>query len=35
LKAAVEEKFAIVKRRKWSKPDAQGVVEHIRDGVEV
>lgn len=28
---AIQEKFEINKARKWGKPDANGVIEHIRD----
>jgi phosphoribosyl-ATP pyrophosphohydrolase len=28
---AIDEKFEINKNRKWGKPDANGVVEHIKD----
>lgn len=31
LEEALEKKMTINKARKWGKPDAQGVVEHIRD----
>lgn len=31
LEEAVEGKMKINRARKWGKPDAQGVVEHIRD----
>ena len=31
LRDAVRAKFEINKRRKWGKPDAQGVVEHVRE----
>lgn len=31
LLAEVARKFAICKTRKWGEPDADGVVEHIRD----
>lgn len=27
----INEKFEIVKKRKWGKPDANGVVKHIKD----
>lgn len=29
--AAIDEKFEINKKRKWGKPDANGVVNHIED----
>lgn len=28
---AVKKKLAICKKRRWGKPDANGVIEHIRD----
>ncbi|MBI3545973.1 MAG: DUF550 domain-containing protein [Gammaproteobacteria bacterium] len=31
LQAAIARKFEINKRRKWGKPDARGVVEHVRN----
>jgi len=31
LVAALEEKLAIVKTRRWGPPDSQGVVEHVRE----
>ncbi len=31
LQAAIARKFAIIQRRKWGKPDADGVVEHVRE----
>lgn len=31
LQAAIARKLEINKRRKWGKPDAQGVVEHVRE----
>lgn len=32
LEAAIEEKMEINRNRVWGKPDAEGVVEHIREG---
>lgn len=31
IRDAVREKFEICKKRKWGKPDAEGVVEHVRE----
>lgn len=31
LQTEVEQKFALNRMRKWGKPDAEGVVEHIRE----
>lgn len=33
LKTAIAEKFEIVKGRTWGAPDADGVIEHVREGV--
>jgi NTP pyrophosphatase (non-canonical NTP hydrolase) len=32
LAGAIERKFAEVQLRRWLAPDAEGVVEHVRDG---
>jgi len=32
LLTAMEEKFSEVRARRWSKPDAEGVIEHVREG---
>lgn len=34
LQAAIARKFAIIQRRKWGKPDAAGVIEHVRSKTE-
>jgi NTP pyrophosphatase (non-canonical NTP hydrolase) len=32
LREAAEAKFAAIQGRTWGEPDAEGVVEHVRDG---
>lgn len=34
LETAVKEKMSINRMREWGKPDAQGVVEHVRNEIE-